>query len=215
MKSALRILPFLPALASANTTLGFEEFTGYTPPNEVPVAFVGQPYSNYITLTVNNPYYVYKFGGFAPEGSNFISGGPATSYDVTAVSGVSLHGVSLHGFEGNQQNVGPWPSGTVMAYIRLYSGSSLVQTINIDTSAAGHATSYVFSSYTASDITRFVILDSATPDTYGFAVDAIILSGSSNGGGGGVVPEPSTYGLALGGLALVAVALRRRNKVSK
>jgi len=26
------------------------------------------------------------------------------------------------------------------------------------------------------------------------------------------VPEPSTYGLALGGLALVAVALRRRNK---
>jgi len=29
------------------------------------------------------------------------------------------------------------------------------------------------------------------------------------------VPEPSTYGLALGGLALVAVAVRRRNKVSK
>ncbi len=29
------------------------------------------------------------------------------------------------------------------------------------------------------------------------------------------VPEPSTYGLALGGLALVAVAIRRRNKISK
>ncbi|MFN9112903.1 MAG: WD40/YVTN/BNR-like repeat-containing protein, partial [Bacteroidota bacterium] len=29
------------------------------------------------------------------------------------------------------------------------------------------------------------------------------------------VPEPSTYGLALGGLALAVVAVRRRNKVSK
>jgi hypothetical protein len=32
--------------------------------------------------------------------------------------------------------------------------------------------------------------------------------------GGGVVPEPSTYGLALGGLALAAVMIRRRTKRS-
>ena len=39
-------------------------------------------------------------------------------------------------------------------------------------------------------------------------------AGTYSGGGGAPVPEPSTYGLALGGLALAVVAARRR-KISK
>jgi hypothetical protein len=123
----IRIIPFLAAApiaaSAANITLGLEEFTGYSPGGIWPaVAFVGQPYADYLTLTVNQNYYVYTFGNFAPEGVNFISGRSGASYDFTAVSGVSLLGVSLNGFEGDQQGIGPWPAGTVMATISLYSG---------------------------------------------------------------------------------------------
>ena len=48
-----------------------------------------------------------------------------------------------------------------------------------------------------------------------FTSPYIDLTHISAGYLGTPVPKPSTYGLALGGLALVAVAVRRRNKVSK
>lgn len=44
-----------------------------------------------------------------------------------------------------------------------------------------------------------------------YAIDAVTLTLDEGGGGGGAsVPEPSTYGLVLGSLALAAVAVRRR-----
>ena len=195
------LLAFFPAVASASTIVGFEDVTSYNPMTETPVAVASQPYPQYFNLTVNRPYFVYRMAQYASEGTNFISGGPGSSYDFMAVQGISLLGVSVNGVDG------AGATGTVVATIALYgglSGDNLLTSVNIAKPASGTETlTYIFSSYTSDQITRFVMTDTLAPDDGGYAVDRIVLQASA-------VPEASTYGLMAGGLALVSVALRRR-----
>lgn len=142
------------------------------------------------------------------SGSDFGSAGPAFNASMTSITGLDTGLVLTNPRTGDSVNLTGfrflYDSGTTQAFVQFLNPSQVIvlqlgdQAVLSGPNAGSYLSSIDYAAFNEGQWTRDFV-------SY-LNFDPVLTVGLAP------IPETSTYGLALGGLALAAAALRRRRK---